>query len=148
MAKANAAQGATTSLVLTSKAIAALSSYFEKKSASGKDVWEQEVPSGQYNIVPFAQPAVATGNYPKPADAEAKALAKELGCDIDGDVAHVHCQLVDANGKVVAKATMRELAQRMGLNKSTIKQLFTQPYTMVATKGDISKGISRDWTIS
>jgi hypothetical protein len=148
MAKANAAQGATTSLVLTSKAIAALSSYFEKKSASGKDVWEQSVPSGQYNIVPFAQPAVVGGTYPKPADTDAKALAKELGCDVDGDIAHVHCQLVDASGKVVAKATMRELAQEMALTKATIKQLFTQPYTMQCEKGDIQKRVSRKWTIS
>lgn len=151
MAKANAAQGAnTTELVLTTKAIAALGSYFTAKCAMGIDIWEQEVPTGQYRIVPFAQPAVTTGPYLKAADPEALALAAELGCSLNDNapVAHVHVQLMDGSNKVVAKATMKELGKKLGLDGTTIKQLFTQPYTMSATKGDIKGGVARIWTIS
>ena len=144
--KKEAAQGAQ--IALSPKAIAALSSYYEKKAASGKDVWEQAVPKGQYNVRPFSQPAVTTGDYQKPADPDAKELAKELGCDIEGDVAHVHVQLVRADGSIAAKATMRELAQEMGLDKTNVKQMFTQPYTMECKAGDIQKRVSRAWTIN
>jgi hypothetical protein len=151
MAKANAAQGATTTaLTLTPAAKTALALYYKEKKASGKDVWEQEVPMAQYSIRPFAQPAVLEGRYPKKPSETAKAMAAHLGCSLEGnaDVAHVHCQLVRADGTVAAKATMTELGDELNLNADNIHTMFQQPYTMSCTKGDIANGKSRKWTIS
>jgi hypothetical protein len=144
LAAAKAAESTGLSVI----AKAALSSYYKEKKSSGKDVWEQAVPKAQYSVKPFAQPAVLTGAYPKKPSAKAKEIAAHLGCDIPGDIAHVHCQLVDAGGKVVAKATITELGDAIGLNETNIDMLFSQPYTMECGKGDIANNVSRKWTIS
>lgn len=144
LAAAKAAESTGLSVI----AKAALASYYKEKKSSGKDVWEQAVPAGQYRIVPFAQPAVTTGDYPKKKSDKAKELAVHLGCDIAGDIAHVHCSLVDAANKVVAKATMTELGDQLELNEDTIHTMFQQPYNMSATKGDIQAKVSRKWRIN